>query len=148
DSYVFLTVGSVKGFGMAAVEVRKAGGQWGFAAGVDLSGGLLSQLNGLSALKPIESLVKLDKVMLIASTFDDAGFQFPDQAKLQRSGVTKGFMAFAQWTLRADNKKENLLKQLLGAGATQSCAIAVGANPAQDARLYVETRSTLQKQPF
>jgi len=27
-AYVFLTVGTVKGFGMAAVEVRKAGGQW------------------------------------------------------------------------------------------------------------------------
>lgn len=163
DAYTFRAATSVKDFGLFAVEVRKvSGGKWGFAAGMDMGSSGLSKLPGLGALKSIEDSFKLQKLMLVLASFEDATFAFPDMAQFnqpqlgsgkvavpaQGSGVIPGLMVYAQWQLDDNSREQKLLKTLLGLGGTQSAAMAIGADPAKDFRLYVNQKTTIQKQPF
>ena len=163
DTYTFRAATGVKDFGLLAFEVRKVPGKgWGFATGMSLGTAGLSQLPGLGGLKSIEDSFKLQKLMLVLSSFEDAGFTLPDlaqfnqpalgtqQVKLpaQASGVIPGLMLFAEWQLDANSREQRLLKSLLGLGDTQSATVALGANPMKDFRLFVSQRGTIQKQPF
>jgi len=163
EAYTFQLVGTAKDAGVFAFEVRKlSGGGWGFATGVDLSSGRISQLPGLSALHAFEDAFRLQKLMLVVSSFEDAGFRFPDMAQFNRpqlatknvalpaqaTGVLPGLMAFAEWQLNASDRQHNLLKQLLGLSATQSVTLAIGKDPTKEARLYVRQRTTLFGHPF
>lgn len=162
-NYTFRAATSVKDFGLLAFEVRKIPGRgWGFATGMDLGGAGLSKLPGLGGLKSIEDSFKLQKLMLVVSSFEDASFTFPDLAQFnqprlgagslalpaQASGVIPGLMLFAQWQLDDNSREQKLLKSLLGLGGTQSVALAIGADPTKDFRLYVSSQGTIQKQPF
>ena len=163
DSYTFQLGGVVKDFGVLAFEVRKlASGKWGYAAGMDLAGSGLSKLPGLSGLRVLEDSFKLQKLMLVVSSFQDASFQFPSLAQFNRpqlatkslalpaqtSGVNPGLMLFAQWQLDTGDRKHALLSKLLGLGATQSVTLAVSPEPLKSSRMYVSQRSTLQGHPF
>lgn len=163
ESEKLLAASSVPGFGLFAFEVRKlAAGGWGFAAGMDLGAAGPSKLAGLGALKAIEDGFKLQKLMLIASSFDDAGFTFPDMAQFNQAqlgagklavrgaggGVSKGLMLQAEWILDDGTKELRLLKGLLGLGGTQSATLAIGADPTKDARLFVTQKTTINKMPF
>jgi hypothetical protein len=162
-NYTFRAATNVKDFGLLAFEVRKVPGRgWGFATGMDLGGAGLSKLPGLGALKSIEDSFRLQKLMLVVSSFEDPGFTFPDMAQFnqpklgagkvtlpaQASGVIPGLMLFAQWQLDDNSREQKLLKSLLGLGGTQSVAIAIGSDPTKEFRLYVSSQGTIQKQPF
>jgi hypothetical protein len=163
DSYTLRAATGVKDFGLFALEIRKvAGSRWGFAAGMNLGSAGLSKLPGLGVLKSIEDGFKLQKLMLVLSSFEDAGFAFPDLAQFnqpqlgggkvavpaQGSGVIAGLMLYAEWLLDDGSREQKLLKNLLGLGGTQSATLAVGTDPAKDFRLFVSQKGTLQKQPF
>lgn len=162
NDFVFQVAAAVEGVGLFAFEASKVGKQWGFSAGVDLGTTRLSGLPGLSALKPVEDFVRLQKLMLILSTHDNANFQFPSLAQFnspalggksvslpaQTRGVTKGFMAFAEWQLDPGNKQHGLLMKLLGLGGTQRVTVAIGQNPAMDSRLFLGQSGKIQGHPF
>lgn len=163
DNYVFLVCSEVKDFGLFAFEVRKLAGRgWGFAGGLDMGGSTLSKLAGLSGLKVFEDSFNLQRLMLVVSSFADTGFQFPSMAQFNRpalatknlampaqaTGIQPGLTVFAQWQLRTDDRQHNLLMKLLGLNATQSAALAIGADPLKNSKLYVSSRGTLQGNPF
>ncbi len=162
SDFVLQVAAAMKDVGLFAFESSKVGTKWGFTAGVDLGATRLSGLPGLSALKPIEDFVRLQKLMLILSSHDNANFQFPSLAQFntpslgsanvslpaQTRGVTKGFMAFAEWQLDPNNKQHGLLMKLLGLGGTQRVTLAVGENPAMDSRLFFGQSGKLQNHPF
>jgi hypothetical protein len=162
DNYTFRAATSVKDFGLFAFEIRKvAGSKWGFAAGMNMGASGLSKLPGLGVLKSIEDSFKLQKLMLVLSSFEDASFAFPDMAQFnqpqlggkvgvpaQGSGVIPGLMLYAEWMLDDNSREQKLLKNLLGLGGTQSATLAIGSDPSKDFRLYVSQKSAIQKQPF
>ena len=163
DNYKLVAASSVPGFGLFAVDVRKlASGGWGFAAGMDLGAAGGSSLAGLSALKAIENSFKLQKLMLVVSSFDDAGFTFPDMAQFNQprlgtgklatsggsGGVSKGLMLYAQWLLDDGTRELKMMKKLLGLGGTQSATLAIGADPTKDTRLFITQKTTINKLPF
>lgn len=163
DTFKVLVGTTIGGFGAVAFEVRKVPGSgWCYAAGLSMGSSSLSRLPGLGGLKSIEDSFKLQKLLMVVSSFEDAGFTFPDMAQFNRpqlatqklampsqaSGVVKGLMLFAEWQLDPGSKQQSLVKSLLGLGGTQSATIAIGADPLKDFRLYVRQRSTIQKQPF
>jgi hypothetical protein len=163
DNYVFRLCSVVDNFGVFAFEVRKiSGGKWGYAAGMDLGGSGLSKLPGLSELRVLEDAFKLQKLMLVVSSFEDASFQFPSLSQFNRpqlatkglalssqtGGVRQGLMLFAQWQLDTQDRKQNLLSKLLGIGGTQSVTLAISPQPMKGSKMYVSQRSTLQGLPF
>jgi hypothetical protein len=162
NDFVFQLAAALQGVGLFAFESSKVGNQWGFSAGMDLGAVRVSSLPGLSALKPIEDFVRLQKLLLILSTHDNANFQFPDLAQFnapvlgsknlalpaQTRGVTKGLMLFAEWQLDPNNKQHGLVMKLLGLGGTQRVTLAIGENPAQDSKLFFGQRGTLAGHPF
>ncbi|AKJ02643.1 hypothetical protein ATI61_11732 [Archangium gephyra] len=153
---------SVKDVGLFAFEVSKVPGKgWGFAAGLSLGNGRISQLPGLSALRELENTFKLEKLMVVISSLENAGFTFPDMAQFNRpelgaklalpaqaTGVVPGLMAFAEWKLDSNSREQKLLMSLLGLGGTQSATVVLGANPLKDFRLYVRQQSKIQGNPF
>ena len=161
DDYVLQLAAALEKVGVFAFETGKVGGKWGFTAGMDLAASL-SNLPGLSALKPVEDFVQLRKLMLLISTHDNPRFQFPDLARFQApqlparnlalpaqsTGVTRGLMAFAEWQLDPNEKQQGLLGKLLGLGGTQRVTVAVGQNPAKDARLFFSQQSKINGLPF
>ncbi len=160
-SLVFRLGTRVDGMGCFAFEARKLGGAWGFAAGFDLGAASASSVPGLSALAALEKLLHLQKFMLVASSFDDSGFQFPDLAQLQNprigsdklslpgaGGVTAGLNVFAEWALDSSDKTQSLLRKLLGLGGTLQAVIQVGEDPAKNSRLGVAYDTKIQGHPF
>ncbi len=162
NGYVFQLATALDGVGLFAFEASKAGAQWGYAAGMDLGAVRISSIPGLSALESIEDIVRLQKLMLVISSVDNASFQFPDLAQLnapqlgtqklalpaQTSGVSKGLTAFAEWQLDPNDRQQGLLMKLLGLGGTQRVALAIGPNPAKESKLFFGQRSKIQGQPF
>ncbi|WP_224245047.1 hypothetical protein [Hyalangium gracile] len=163
NDYVFNLGTTIDGFGALAFEARKVGTKWGFAAGLDLATSGISKIPGLSALEAIEDVVKLEKLMLVVSSFDNPSFQFPSLAQFNTpqlatkslampataQGVTQGFMVFADWQLDANDKQHSLLMKLLGLGSRQSVALAVSSpNPSASSRLFFKQRTKIQGLPF
>ncbi|MFE8595380.1 hypothetical protein [Archangium violaceum] len=162
EDYVLQLAAALDKVGLFAFEASRSAGKWGFAAGMDLGAARLSSLPGLSALESIEDVVKLRKLMLIVSSIDNPKFQFPDLAQFKTpalstgklslptgaTGVSKGFMAFAEWQLDPNDKQHNLVMKLLGLGGTQRVTVAVGANPAKDSQLFLSQQSKINGLPF
>jgi hypothetical protein len=157
ESLTFQVGASVAKLGAFAFEARSVGGGWGFAAGMDLGGSGLSHLPGLSGLRALEDEFKLQKLMLVVSSFEDAGFQFPDMAQLNQAqsplpvrsgGVIAGLMVFAEWKISEGGRHQALVMKLLGLGGTESATIAVGENPMADTRLFITRRGKLHGRPF
>ena len=108
----------IKGMGFIAFEAREvSAGNWGFAFGFDFMEGDPKGLPGLDFLGTFQKNLNLRKLMLILSSFDGAGFQFPDAVQLNAfsknrippgkkinmpssaSGVVRGLNLFAEWSL-------------------------------------------------
>lgn len=155
----------VEAFGSFALEVRKvSAGQsvWGFAAAMDLESGKASGLGGLSGLGIFEEFFGLQRLLLVVSSFDDAQFKFPDLAAFnhpairtgslalpaQAQGVIAGLNVYAQWTIDTSKKEQKLLARLLGLSPTLGVTLQIGENPAQDSRLSVSYRTTINKLPL
>jgi len=150
ERFTFQLATRVEGFGYFAFEAKQVASGWGFAFGLDLAGESSSKLPGLSALAAFEKALHLEKFMLVVSTYDDAGFQFPDLSAMQvgaasghskltlpsqASGVRAGLDLFAEWQLSSKDKTQNLLSKLLGLGGTLGVTIQIGDG---QARLFVE----------
>ncbi|WP_257448979.1 hypothetical protein [Archangium lipolyticum] len=162
SGYVFQLATALDGVGLFAFEASKTGTQWGFAAGMDLGSVRLSSIPGLSDLKLIEDVVRLQKLLLVISSQDNANLQFPDLAQFnapqlgtqklalpaQAGGVTKGLMAFAEWQLDPNDRQHDLVMKLLGLGGTQRVTVAISQNPAAGSKLFFGQRTKIQGMPF
>ncbi|HZN94756.1 MAG TPA: hypothetical protein VFB81_18705, partial [Myxococcales bacterium] len=162
SDYVAQVAAEVAGLGTFAFEVRRTGGKWGFACGLSLSASTPAKLPGLSAVAAIEKALNLQKFLLVASTFDDAQFAFPDMARFNApavaakgvalpaatSGVAAGLNVFAQWAFDGGDKQQSLLKSLLGLEGTVDVTIQIGKDPAAGTRLFLGRRGKIQGQPF
>jgi len=164
SAFVFQVGTDVEGFGLFAMEVRHTGGAapsgaadgagsaagWGFAVGMDLGAGRVAQLPALGPLGPLVAAVDLDQLVLVVSTFDDAGFDFPDASAFDdpaitgrlpaagSGGVQQGFNFFGRWSLDPSNRFQNLLRDLLGITALD-LAIAVHVSlpdPGQNSSVF------------
>ena len=162
SDYAFQAACEIAGFGTFAFEARRfATGKSGFAAGLSLSASTLSRVQGLGGLAPLEKFVKLQKLLVVPSSFDDAQFTLPDMSRFNQpalatknvtlpgtGGVKAGLNVFAEWTLDTGDKQQNLLKTLLGLDGPQQVTLQVGQNPAQNSRLMVSRSAKLQGRPF
>ncbi len=159
---VFLFGTTLAGYGVFALEVRKTSGtQWGFAAGIDLSSGVASSLPGLGPLQAFEELFDLQKLLLVIASFEDVGFTFPDLAEFNnpqiaggrlalpgQGGVIAGLNLYADWVINTGDKQQNLLKEILGLDPSIGITLQVGADPSQEARLYVSYDTTIEGMPL
>lgn len=91
--------------GTLALVARRASGATGVVVGVQLSDPHFSAIPGLSALKPLDDIADLQQLLLVASTMQQDGFQFPTIPKCpvlavklpsQITGLTKGLNVYAQ----------------------------------------------------
>ncbi len=161
-NYVFRVGTELKNFGLFALEVRKTGGsQWGVAAGLNLSTGLASHLPGLGPLQVFEDLFRLEKLLLVVSSFEDVGFAFPDMAQFNnpviaggrlqlpgKGGVIAGLNFFADWVINTGDQKQKFLQQLLGLNPRLGITLQVGVDPTKDASLYVSYETKLAGLPM
>lgn len=146
----------VEGLGVLAFETRKIGEQWGFAFGLDLTTGQPSHVAGLAQLAALEQLLHLQRFMVVVSSLDQPSFQLPSasqfnnpvlatkQVALPRGGgVRAGLNIFADWSLDASDKSQNLLKKLLGLEGNLEAVIQVPPDPSSGTRLVVQRSGTL-----
>ncbi|HYO58802.1 hypothetical protein [Archangium sp.] len=76
-------------------------------------------------------MLRLQKLMLVVATYDDAKFQFSDLAQFQnprlgsgkvslpgKGGLVAGLNLFAEWSPDSSDKIQNMLARLLGLGLT------------------------------
>ncbi len=162
---VFQLATSMGDLGTVAFEAKKtssAQNTWGYAAGVDLLNPKLSALPGLGGLKIFEDIFQLNELLLVVSSFDDAGFVFPSMAAfnsptlqntgniklpVQSGGVIAGLNVYANWTLDTSSQ-QNLLRNFLGLDPSLGITLQVGAVPEQTSRLYVAYSTTILGHPL
>lgn len=160
SNYVFQCAAEVEELGSFAFEARQVDGRWGFASGVSLRKSL-SDVPGLSALGIFEKAFKLQKLVLVSSSFDNPAFQFPELSRFNnpritaknialpgRGGVVAGLNAFAQWRINTRDPKQKLLQKLLGLDPILDVTLQVGPDPAKEAKLFVRYDATLNGHPF
>ncbi len=164
-SNMFLMSTEVDGFGTVSFQALKSsvtGGSWGFAFGMNLGEGSLSAINGLSLLSPFESLFQLQELVLVVASFEATGFAFPGMEQFnqpaiasknvalpsQSNGVVAGLNLYGQWQIDTEDKKQKLLKDILGLNPTLGITLQVGINPTKDASLYVSYSGHLLNMPL
>lgn len=162
DTFGLQMASEIAGLGTFAFEVR-SGTSSGFAGGLLLTpGGTPSKVPGLAALAELERAFKLQKFMLVFSSLADPNFTFPDMAQFNApqlatkqltlpagtSGIIAGLNIFGEWVLDTGDKKQNLLKTLLGLGGTEQIAIQIARNPSDGSRLFATRRGKLSGRPF
>lgn len=163
NNYTFQAMADLPNLGMLGFEARRlADGKTGFAAGLSLATGGLSQLSGLKELGALEKMVSLQKLLIVVASFEDSKFAFPDAAGFNQpalvtkavslpsgvGGVKAGLNILAEWMLKDTNQNERLVKILLGLGGTEQVVVQVGSNPASDTRLMLARRAKINGQPF
>ncbi|MDB4897562.1 MAG: hypothetical protein JWN15_3824, partial [Firmicutes bacterium] len=148
----------IDGMGLLAFTAEKQG-QWGFAVGVDLPGGLPT-VPGVAALAAFDSFVGLEKLMLVVSSIAQPGFQFPDMASFntpvlagqklqlppQASGLVEGFNFFAQLSTTKSQAFRALAKYL-GVKLDGSIGITLGVSlpdPVTNSKLFLSVHEELQ----
>jgi hypothetical protein len=161
-SLVFMLSTSMADLGTVAFEARRVSSpnSWGFAAGIALTKPRVSALPGLGGLKPFEDVFALDQLVMVASSFDDPAFQFPDLAAFaapvtgartpplpSQGGVIAGFNVHAQWTINT-SKEQALLKRLLGLDPVLCITLQIGEVPSNDSRLYLSYLTSIAGMPF
>jgi hypothetical protein len=149
---------TVEGLGTVAFEAKRVGAQWGFAAGISATNIRLGALPGLSALSAFDQIVQLSELVVVVSSFDDPGFQFPAIADFAgpavgrsgsalavptpSGGVIAGLNVHATWTF-GTSQQQQLLKKMLGLSGSIGITLQVGADPAKNSRLYVGFTTTV-----
>lgn len=158
-SLVFQLAAQIDGFGLFALEVRNADLGWGGAVGISFAG-RLSSIPGLATLGVFEDVFQLQKFVLLASSFADPGFNFPDVASFNApelggqslsvpaGGIVAGLNAMAEWRINTGDNRQKLLKQLLGLDPTVRVMLQVPQNPSQQALLYVAYSTKICGHPF
>jgi hypothetical protein len=162
QNYLFQLATEIDNFGTLAFQIQKISSKWGFAVGLDLRLGKVSTLPGLDFLKHFEDIFALQKLLLVVSSFDNPGFQFPDLAAFQNpalstkkvslpaqaDGVVAGLNVYAEWVIKTSDKQQNLLMQLLGLDPVLGITLQVSENPARSSRLYVSYQTNLCGHPL
>ncbi|WP_322779087.1 hypothetical protein [Frankia sp. Cas4] len=134
----------VEGFGSLAVDIRRAGTGWGFAAGFALPTGW--RLAALSQdLAPLDDAFRFTRMVLVVASFDDPAFTFPDLSAFgdpaittprialpasAAPGVKAGVNVFAEMDVGGDRGLELIKNSLHLDHATLDVLVQVGENPA------------------
>lgn len=133
----------IEGFGSLAVDIRRAGARWGFAAGFALpTGWRLGQLS--QDLAPLDEAFRFDRMVLVIASFDDPAFQFPDLSSFgdpritstritlpasAAPGVKAGLNAFAEMDLGGDRGLALIKGSLHLDSATLDVLVQIGIDP-------------------
>jgi hypothetical protein len=129
------------------------------AFGISLNNSSPSSISGLSQLSAIESLIGLQSLMLVVSSLDMPGFEFPDMAHFnapqlsgtkltmprQATGLVRGLNFYAQFTTSNDRGLGALLKYL-GIKADGSIGITLGVslpNPSTNSKLFLSVNEKI-----
>jgi hypothetical protein len=159
-SFTFSAATTVPELGLLALTASRQQ-RWGMAIGIAIDASGLAKLPGLSALQPFLSFVGLDKMLMVASSLTDPGFQFPDlaafnapplgqgkvQLPAQAGGVARGFNLHAQVNT-GKNRGFQTLANYLGVRleGTIGMTLAVSLpDPAQDSKIFLSVRQEVQK---
>ncbi|MFC7545830.1 hypothetical protein [Plantactinospora sp. GCM10030261] len=161
-----LTVAAhVDGLGDAAFTARRQAdgsgvtGGSGVAIGIDLAVPTASSLSGLGALASIEALVGLENVMVVLSSLEQPGFQFPDMSRFATSsgtstgvalpaavpGLSRGLNIYARLTA-ARSQAVRALASYLDVELDGSLSVSIGVSlpdPAIDSKLVVGVETTI-----
>lgn len=155
EEYQFQLGTHVDGLGSLALQVQRVDGNWGLAAGLDLGDGGAAALPGVGGVtEAFQRQFGLRKLLLVLATFDGADFPFPDLAVFddpRLSGglpqpsqrLRAGLTVYGQWTLDPARREERLLSRLLGEQPVFEVALHLGTNPARDAVLLADYRTTV-----
>lgn len=160
--YVFQLATELEGFGDVGLQVQKIGAKWGVAFGLDMTAGLPSALPGIGVLALFEKMFALQKLMLVVSSFDAPQFQFPDLASVNNplinakkislptrgTQMTAGLNIYGEWAININDKKQKLLKQLLGLQPSLGITIQVGEIPEAHTKLFVDFTSSINGHPL
>lgn len=165
-SSMFLMSTTLSDYGTVAFQALKSSetsGRWGFALGINLGTGSVAAINNtLAPLSSLLALFELQKLVMVASSFDATGFSFPGTEQFkqpaissrkvtlpaQSNGVIAGLNIYGQWTLDTGNKKQKLLQQLLGLDPTLGITLQVGTDPLANSALYVSYSGKLMDMPL
>lgn len=157
---MFASAAAIEGLGTFALVARKAAGVSGYAFGLALDADTLAELKGLGPLAGLLKCVTLQRFMIVASSFDDPAFAFPELASFNQpalasrdiklpgtGGVLAGFNINAAWAIDGGGREQQLLASLLGLGGTMEVTIQVGKKPG-NARMYLGSRGKIHHWPF
>jgi hypothetical protein len=158
---LFQLATNINSVGFIALQVQKINANWGIAFGVDLISGP-SALPGLSFLSYFETMFPMSKFMLVVSSFGAPSFDFPDTASFndpnlgtknvklpsQASTLVAGLNVYAQWTVNAADKNQNLLQKFLGTSSTLGITLQVGKVPSQNSKLFVSYQTKIMGHPL
>ena len=153
-------VGGSSGGDCFVFEASKAPSRgWGFASGLRLTDPRLSKLPGLEALKPLEKVVKLEDLTVVAANYESKDFRFPALSSFsnptltnqnmpmpaQSSGLQPGLNVFAAWRLDTSNKQMKLVRKMLGLDPKLDVTVQVSPQPAKGSRVFVDYETTVNK---
>lgn len=146
--------------GVIAIEVKRQGGQWGFAAGINLIAPKISEIPGLESLSVFDEVFRLNSLMLAVSSINQADFQFADQAAFnassagwtgkkvslpaQAGGIQEGINLFASMTFDTTGHQA-MVRNFLSLNATLGVALQLGATPSQNSRLFASIAGTINE---
>src|SRR5262249_13482192 len=148
-------------------EVFKQGGTWGCVAAIDVGGGGISQIPGLSVLSFIDDFITLKDTMVVIASADLPSYRFPEASRFDRPFVRavslpdklskkltlygrdeartlkRGLAIASRWELSLERPAEKLLCWLLHLGEPKlgkvsvDTTLVVGSDPNESARLFV-----------
>jgi hypothetical protein len=147
DTLEFQIGATVPGLGDVAFDSLRVGTQWGYATGLSLGDVSLSDVPGLSALAPFVDYFHFKKLVLVLSTADLPGFDFPDASVFSNApasgsgaivlpagqGVIKGMNAYAEIDLDIPREPDlSLLINFLHISAELTITLQVGLDSVED----------------
>jgi hypothetical protein len=139
-------------------QIKKTANNTGFILGLNIDGSeLTNQLEGwgLTILKKLLDILKLDKLVLVISTSDDNNYKFPDGDTFNipafknqtisipgSNGIVKGFNFMAEWEIDTTGSKElECLQKFLQLKA--KTAIILQVTPPDDINFYASCNATI-----
>lgn len=155
EEYLFQFGTHLDGLGSLVLQMQRVGGDWGLAAGLDLGDGGAAALPAVGGVaEAFRQRFGLRKLLVVLATFDGADIHFPDLAVFDdprlagqpprpAHGLRAGLTVYAQWALDPARHEERLLSRLLGEQPVFDVALHLGTNPARDAVLLADYRTTV-----
>lgn len=151
-------------FGTLAFAARRDS-KWGFALGIDLDTDLKSAAARLPLLQPVtafQDFMGLERLMLVLSSLQTPGFEFPDLSKFnapfditnqrlklpaQSSGLVQGLNIYAKVNAAKNEGLKALAKWLgIDMSGTVSVTVAVSLpSPTTNSKVFLPVDTTIQK---
>lgn len=138
--------------GVIAVQVLRANGKWGLAAGLSLDMVKLSDIPGLGMLAPFDEVFAFEKLLLAVATQALPGFNFPDSKALanptyqsspvslpsvaQAAGLPDGFTLYSRMRFGGDATAD-IIRKFLGVpvDGRLDITLQIGRDPKKSSRL-------------